>query len=304
LAIKIIKGFKSEHQAELNELSFTLHMIRHSPLTILGIGIVSTLVMLAIFAPYIIPYAEDAYLAIHPERKLMPVSFKHLFGTDDMGRDLFSRSIYGTRISLQVGVVVILVAAIVGVVLGGVSGYFGGIIDEAIMRITDAFLSIPSLVLALAVAATLGPGLNNAMAAIAVTWWPWYARLVRGQVLQIKQELYVEAARAMGGGKLYTIFKHIMPNSLAPIIVNASMDVGYAILTAAALSFLGLGAQPPAPEWGLMISTGRKYMPTRWWYTTFPGLMIFISVLGFNLLGDGLRDLLDPRVRRKGRVKR
>jgi len=304
LAIKIVKDFKSEHQAELNELSFTLHMIKHSPLTILGVGIVSTLVMLAIFAPYIIPYAEDAYLSIHPERKLMPVSFEHLFGTDDMGRDLFSRSIYGTRISLQVGVVVILVAAIVGVVLGGVSGYFGGVIDEAIMRITDAFLSIPSLILALAVAATLGPGLNNAMAAIAVTWWPWYARLVRGQVLQIKQELYVEAARAMGGGKLYIIFKHIMPNSLAPIVVNASMDVGYAILTAAALSFLGLGAQPPAPEWGLMISTGRKYMPTRWWYTTFPGLMIFVSVLGFNLLGDGLRDLLDPRIRRKGRVKR
>jgi len=304
LTIKIVKDFKSEHQAELNELSFTLHMIKRSPLTILGIGIVSTLVMLAIFAPYIIPYAEDAYLSIHPERKLMPVSFEHLFGTDEMGRDLFSRSIYGTRISLQVGVVVILVAAIVGVVLGGVSGYFGGIIDEAIMRITDAFLSIPSLVLALAVAATLGPGLNNAMAAIAVTWWPWYARLVRGQVLQIKQELYVEAARAMGGGKVYIIFKHIMPNSLAPIIVNASMDVGYAILTAAALSFLGLGAQPPAPEWGLMISTGRKYMPTRWWCTTFPGLMIFISVLGFNLLGDGLRDLLDPRIRRKGRVKR
>jgi len=304
LTIKIVKDFKSEHQAELNELSFTLHMIRRSPLTILGIGIVSTLVMLAIFAPYIIPYAEDAYLSIHPERKLMPVSFEHLFGTDDMGRDLFSRSIYGARISLQVGVVVILVAAIVGVVLGGVSGYFGGIIDEAIMRLTDAFLSIPSLILALAVAATLGPGLNNAMAAIAVTWWPWYARLVRGQVLQIKEELYVEAARAMGGGKLYIIFKHIMPNSLAPIVVNASMDVGYAILTAAALSFLGLGAQPPAPEWGLMISTGRKYLPTRWWYTTFPGLMIFVSVLGFNLLGDGLRDLLDPRIRRKGRVKR
>jgi len=304
LTSKVVKGFRAQHQAYLNELTFTLYMIRRSPLTVLGIGIVSTLVILAILAPYIIPYPGDAYLNIHPERKLMPISLDHLFGTDDMGRDLFSRSIYGTRISLQVGAVVILVAAIVGVVLGGVSGYFGGIVDEAIMRITDAFLSIPSLVLALAVAASLGPGLNNAMAAIAVTWWPWYARLVRGQVLQIKQELYVEAARAMGGGKLYIIFKHIMPNSLAPIVVNASMDVGYAILTAAALGFLGLGAQPPAPEWGLMISTGRKYMPTRWWYTTFPGLMIFTSVLGFNLLGDGLRDLLDPRLRRRGRVKR
>jgi len=302
--LTFIKDFRSEHRADLTELSFSLHMIRHSPLTILGMGLVSGLVVLAVLAPFIIPYPEDAYVSMHPESALMPVSFQHLFGTDEMGRDLFSRSIYGTRISLQVGVVVIAVAAIIGVVLGGVAGYFGGVIDEAIMRITDAFLSIPGLVLALAVAATLGPGLNNAMAAIAVTWWPWYSRLVRGQVLEIKQELYIEAARSMGGGKLYIIFKHIMPNTLAPIIINASMDVGFAILTAASLGFLGLGAQPPAPEWGLMISTGRKYMPTRWWYTTFPGLMIFLSVLGFNLLGDGLRDLLDPRIRRKGRVKR
>jgi len=302
--LTFIKDIKSEHRAELSELSFTFHMIGRSPLTVLGIGIVSGLMLLAVLAPFIIPYPEDTYASMHPESALMPVSFEHLFGTDELGRDIFSRSIYGARISLQVGLVVILVASIIGVVLGGVSGYFGGVIDETIMRITDAFLSVPALVLALAVAATLGPGLNNAMAAISVTWWPWYARLVRGQVLEVKQELYVEAARSMGGGKLYIIFKHIMPNTLAPIVVNASMDVGFAILTAASLGFLGLGAQPPAPEWGLMISTGRRYMPTRWWYTTFPGLMIFVSVLGFNLLGDGLRDLLDPRIRRKGRVKR
>ncbi len=300
----IIKDFRSEHRADLREFSFTLRMIWRSPLTIMGVVIVSGLVILAVLAPSIIPYPQDAYVSMHPESALLPVSLEHLFGTDELGRDLFSRSIYGARISLQVGVIVIAVAAIVGVALGGVAGYFGGAVDEGIMRITDAFLSVPALILALAVAATLGPGLNNAMAAIAVTWWPWYARLVRSQVLEIKQELFVEAARSMGGGKLYIIFKHIMPNTLAPIVVNASMDVGFAILTAASLGFLGLGAQPPAPEWGLMISTGRKYMPTRWWYTTFPGLMIFVSVLGFNLLGDGLRDLLDPRIRRKGRVKK
>jgi peptide/nickel transport system permease protein len=270
----------------------------------LGFGIVSALVAMAVLAPIIIPYPQDAYVAMHPENALMPVSFQHPFGTDELGRDLFSRCIYGSRISLQVGVVVILIATITGVVLGGFSGYYGGIIDQAIMRLTDSFLSIPSLILALAVAATLGPGLNNAMAAIAVTWWPWYARLVRGQVLEIKQESYVEAARAMGGSKVYIIFKHIMPNALGPILVNASMDIGFAILTAASLGFLGLGAQAPTPEWGLIIGTGRKYLPTEWWYTTFPGLMIFLSVLGFNLLGDGLRDLLDPRTRRKGRVKK
>jgi peptide/nickel transport system permease protein len=302
--LSIIEDFRLNHRADISELSFTLYVIRHSPLTILGFGIVSGLVVMAVLAPIIIPYPQDAYAAMHPENALMSVSIQHPFGTDELGRDLFSRCIYGARISLQVGVIVILVAAITGVVLGGLSGYYGGVIDQAIMRLTDAFLSIPSLILALAVAATLGPGLNNAMAAIAVTWWPWYARLVRGQVLEIKQELYVEAARAMGGPNVYIIFKHIMPNALGPILVNASMDIGFAILTAASLGFLGLGAQAPAPEWGLIIGTGRKYLLTQWWYTTFPGMMIFLSVLGFNLLGDGLRDLLDPRMRRKGRVKK
>jgi peptide/nickel transport system permease protein len=302
--LSIIKDFKLNHRADISELSFTLHVIRHSPLTIFGFGIVSALVVMAVLAPIIIPYPQDAYAAMHPENALMSVSIQHPFGTDELGRDLLSRCIYGARISLQVGVIVILVASLTGVVLGGFSGYYGGVIDQAIMRLTDAFLSIPSLILALAVAATLGPGLNNAMAAIAVTWWPWYARLVRGQVLEIKQELYVEAARAMGGPKVYIIFKHIMPNALGPILVNASMDIGFAILTAASLGFLCLGAQAPTPEWGLIIGTGRKYLPEQWWYTTFPGLMIFLGVLGFNLLGDGLRDLLDPRMRRKGRVKK
>ncbi len=296
-----LHNFFIEHEHLIKEFKITLSLIKNSPLTLIGIIIIIELIVLALLSPLLILPGEDVFLGMYPDRILLPPSNKHLFGTDEMGRDIFSRCIYGTRISLQVGIIVIAIAATIGVILGGIAGYFGGKIDEIIMRITDAFLSIPSLILALAVGATLGPGLNNAIAAIAVTWWPWYARLVRSQVLQIKEELYIEAAKAIGGGKFYIIVKHIMPNCIAPIIVNASMDVGYAILTAASLGFLGLGAQPPIPEWGLMISTGRKYMPTCWWYATFPGLMIFQSVLGFNLLGDGLRDILDPRIRRRMR---
>lgn len=296
-----LHNFFIEHEHLIKEFKITLSLIRNSPLTLIGIIIIIELMVLALFSPLLILPGEDVFLGMYPNRILLPPSSKHLFGTDEMGRDIFSRCIYGTRVSLHVGIIVIAIAATIGIFLGGIAGYFGGKIDEIIMRITDAFLSIPSLVLALAVGATLGPGLNNAIAAIAVTWWPWYARLVRSQVLQIKEELYIEAAKAIGGGKFYIIAKHIMPNCIAPIIVNASMDIGYAILTAASLGFLGLGAQPPIPEWGLMISAGRKYMPTYWWYATFPGLMIFQSVLGFNLLGDGLRDILDPRIRRRMR---
>jgi len=296
-----IQKFIIEHEHLIKEIKITLSLIRNSPLTLVGIIIIIELIILALFAPLLILPGEDVFLGMYPDRILLPPNNKHLFGTDEMGRDIFSRCIYGTRISLRVGIIVIAIAATVGIILGGISGYIGGIIDEIIMRITDAFLSIPSLILALAVGASLGPGLENAIAAIAITWWPWYARLVRSQVLQIKEELYIEAARAIGGSKLYIIIKHIIPNCISPIIVNASMDIGYAILTAASLGFLGLGAQAPTPEWGLMISSGRKYMPTCWWYATFPGLMIFQSVLGFNLLGDGLRDILDPRIRRRMR---
>ena len=219
-------------------------------------------------------------------------------GTDDMGRDILSRIIYGSRISIMVGVVVVAISLSIGVPLGAISGYFGGKIDSILMRITDIFLGLPSLVLALAIAAALGRGIMNTMIAISITWWPWYARLVRGQTLSIREMGYIEAARAAGGSSFRIVLTHVLPNCISPIIVTASMDMGYTILAAAALGFIGLGAQPPSPEWGLMVSIGRTYMMNYPWVATFPGLAILITVLGFNLVGDGLRDLLSPRLRR------
>jgi len=280
------------------ELRLILIQLRNSPLTLLGLCIVLGLVIVALLADLIVPYPEDVMYGMHMERRLLPPCREFLFGTDYMGRDILSRVIYGTRTSLVIGLIVVAIAATIGVILGLIAGYFGGKVDEVIMRITDAFLSIPSLILALAIAAALRPGVETAIAAIAITWWPWYARLVRAQTLSVKEQQFVEAAKAIGCGSLRVILSHVLPNCLTPVVVQASLDIGYAILTAAALGFLGVGAQPPTPEWGLMIGLGRKYFPTYWWLTVFPGLAIFISVLGFNLLGDGIRDLLDPRLRR------
>jgi peptide/nickel transport system permease protein len=224
-------------------------------------------------------------------------SLAHPFGTDEMGRDLLVRILWGTSISLQIGMLVVATAMGIGVPLGAIAGFFGGRIDDVIMRLTDLFLAFPSILLALAVAAALGPSITNAMVAIAITWWPWYTRIVRGMTLSLKEEKFVEAARSLGASKARLIFKHILPNCITPVIVNGTLDIGYAILATAALSFLGVGAQPPLPEWGLMVSTGRIYMPTRWWLSTFPGLAILVTVLGFNLVGDAIRDVMDPRLR-------
>jgi len=263
-----------------------------------GFLILAGLVAVALFADFIAPYS--AY-AVDLSTKFLPPSMAHLFGTDEMGRDIFSRVVYGSRISLVVGAVVVSMASTIGVFVGGIAGFYGGRIDEIIMRVTDVFLAFPSIVLALAVGSALGAGIQNATIALAFTWWPWYARLVRGQVLTIRETQYVEAAASIGGGNLHIITKHVLPNCVAPIIVNASMDLGYVILAAASLGFLGIGAQPPMPEWGLMISIGRLYAIDYWWLATFPGLAIMVSVLAFNLVGDGLRDVLDPRLRRFGR---
>ena len=227
--------------------------------------------------------------------KLEAPSRAHWFGTDEVGDDVYTRVVLGARLSLQIGLVITLVAAAIGVPLGVVAGYVGGRLGEGIMRITDVFLAVPALVLAVAVVSALGPGIVNAMLAIALVWWPGYVRLVQGKALAISQESYVEAARAVGVGRLRIAFVHLLPNCLSPILVKASMDMGTAILTAASLGFIGLGAQPPFPEWGAMISHGRNYLPTWWWYSAFPGLAIYFTVLGFNLLGDGLRDVLDPK---------
>lgn len=288
-------NWKSEHEATIKEIRYSIHLIRKSLLTKIGLAIITCLLFIAIFASVLAPY--DPF-KVETGNRLKPPSSEHLLGTDDMGRDILSRILYGSRISIMVGVVVVAISLSLGVPLGAISGYFGGKIDSALMRITDIFLGLPSLILALAIAAALGRGIMNTMIAISITWWPWYARLVRGQTLSIREMGYIEAAKAAGGSSFRIILTHVLPNCISPIIVTASMDMGYTILAAAGLGFIGLGAQPPSPEWGLMVSIGRTYMMNYPWVATFPGLAILITVLGFNLVGDGLRDLLSPRLRR------
>ncbi|MCS7233793.1 MAG: ABC transporter permease [Synergistetes bacterium] len=279
-----------------SEFKYTLFLIKRNYLIMLGLAIVSMVVFLGLFAPLLATHdPEDMVFS----DRLKPPSLKHLLGTDDNGMDIFSRILYGIRFDLTIAFVVIAVVSVFGTLLGVISGYYGGLVDEIIMRIADIFLSFPYILLAMAIAAALGPGLFHSIIAISVTWWPVYARLARGMTLFVKEMNYVEAARALGAGGLYIIFKHILPNILPPILVQATLDMGNVILEAAALSFIGLGAQPPQPELGLMVSIGRGYMRDYPWVSLFPGLAIFLMVLGFNLLGDGLRDLLDPKVRRK-----
>ena len=266
----------------------------------LGLGLILALVFVALAAPWLAPYPQDAGYggkpAVHFEQRFESPSLEHPFGTDQAGRDLLSRVIFGTRLSLGIGIVVLTIAIGIGVPVGLVAGYVEGITSTVLMRVTDVFLSIPALVLALTVSVALEPSLRNAMIAIAVVWWPWYARLVYGEVLSVKEEEFVEASRGLGSSTPRILRKEILPNVLAPISVKFSLDMGYAIIVGASLGFLGLGAQPPTPEWGTMVSQGRVYLPAQWWYSTFPGLAIFLAVLGFNFLGDGLRDMFDVEV--------
>jgi len=262
-----------------------------------GLVIVAIFVLVCAIGPWIVPYPEDARGAVHLDRKLQPPSAAHWLGTDEVGNDVYTRVVLGARVSLQIGLIITIVAAVLGVPLGIVAGHVGGRLGETIMRVTDVFLSVPALVLALAVVGALGPGILNAMIALSLVWWPGYVRLVQAKTLSLGQETFVEAARASGGGRMRIVLVHLLPNCVSPIVVKASMDMGAAILAAASLGFIGLGAQPPYPEWGAMISHGRNYLPTWWWYSAFPGLAIYFTVLGFNLVGDGLRDLLDPKSR-------
>jgi peptide/nickel transport system permease protein len=293
----VVGAWVDAHESALRELRRSVRAFARSASSLAGLGLVLAFLALAAAGPWIVPYPEDARGAVHLERKLLPPSSAHWFGTDEVGDDLYTRVVLGARVSLRIGLVITSVGALIGVPLGVVAGYVGGAVGEVIMRVTDMFLSVPSLVLALAVVGALGPGILNAVIAISLVWWPGYVRLVEGKTLALRQEIYVEAARALGSGRVRIVFLHVLPNALSPIIVKASMDMGTAILTAAGLGFIGLGAQPPLPEWGAMISHGRNYLPTWWWYSAFPGLFIYLTVLGFNLLGDGLRDLLDPKSR-------
>lgn len=278
-------------------LRYFIHLSKKNPLFLIGLGVVVFLVIAAVFAPWITPYPEDAKYAIKFGSKLKPPSMDHFFGTDALGRDIFTRVVFGARMSIKIGVTVLAIALVIGVPLGLVAGYFGGRIDDIVMRISDIFLAFPSLLLPLVIAAALGPSITNAMIAISVAWFPWYVRIVRAQVLTVKEQLYVEAARSIGVSRFSILAKHVLPNSMAPVIIQASMDMGYTILTAAGLSFIGVGARPPTVEWGLMITDARAYFLDFWWTVTFPGLAIFVTVLAFNLVGDGLRDILDPKVR-------
>jgi peptide/nickel transport system permease protein len=274
-----------------------LRAYSRSAASMAGLVIVAVFLVLAAAGPWIVPYPEDARGAVHLDWKLQPPSAAHWFGTDEVGNDVYTRVILGARVSLEIGLIITLVAAIIGVPLGLVAGHLGGRVGETIMRVTDVFLSVPALVLALAVVGALGPGIVNAMIALSLVWWPGYVRLVQAKTLALGQETFVEAARANGAGRARIVLVHLLPNTVSPIVVKASMDMGAAILAAASLGFIGLGAQPPYPEWGAMISHGRNYLPTWWWYSAFPGLAIYFTVLGFNLVGDGLRDLLDPKSR-------
>jgi len=275
----------------------TVRLVLKNRLTTTGLSVVFLLILVALLAPWIVPFPRDT-VETHIKDRFLSPSSQHLFGTDELGRDVFSRVLYGSRLSLQVGAIAIGLALTIGVPLGVVAGYSGGMLDEVIMRITDVFLSFPPLLLAMAISTLLGPNLVNAMIAIAIAWWPWYTRLLRSEAISVRERDFVQAARAMGASQGKIVFRHVLPNCLTPIVIQASMDFGSIMLTSAALSFLGLGAQPPTPEWGLMVSTGRTYFLTNWWIVTFPGLAIFIAVLSFNLVGDGLREILDPKMRR------
>ena len=269
--------------------------VRENPLFALGAAIVAIVVIFGVFAPLLAPYPDDAGTATHPFDTLAAPSASHLFGTDQVGRDILSRIIYGIRISPLIAAAVIASSCIIGIPLGLVAGYFGGVIDEIIMRITDIFLAVPALLLALAFAVVLPPSPYSTMIAIGIAWWPWYARLVRGEAKSVTTRRYVENAGILGLSRRRIMLRHVLPNSVTPVIVQASLDFGGIILTAASLSFLGLGAQDPTPDWGLMVNQGQGYFVTQWWLVTFPGLAILITALAFNLLGDGIHERLDPR---------
>jgi len=261
---------------------------------VLGLGILVCLILVALFAPYLAPY--------NPYQSNMPESLKapgqgHLLGTDELGRDIFTRIIYGSRISLKVGILAVSVALTIGVILGAIAGYYGGIIDNTIMRAMDIMLAFPSLLLAIAFMTALGRGIENAIIAIGIVSTPHYARIVRGSVLAVKENEYIQAARAMGASDLRIIFYHVLPNVLSPIVIRATLGISTAILETAALGFLGLGVQPPFAEWGAMLGSGRGYFYNAPHIVLYPGLAITITVLAFNLLGDGLRDVLDPRLK-------
>lgn len=277
-----------------------LGRLMHDRAAAVGVLIIGVLILVAIFAPWLAPYPGDV-TAFHLTERLQPPSAEHWFGTDRMGSDVFSRLLFGARITITIAVIAVGVSVIIGVPIGLVAGYYGKFTGGVLMRTSDIFLAVPQIVLAIAIAQTLGPSVENVILALSLTYWPFWARLVYAETRALKNQTFVEAARALGASDLRVMVLHILPNTLSAIIVRTSIGMGATILTAAALGFLGLGAPPPAPEWGRTISEAREFLPEAWWYAAAPGFAIFLVVMGFNLLGDGLRDVLDPKLRRGGR---
>jgi peptide/nickel transport system permease protein len=288
---------KDKYSSRRREYLSGLSRIYKNPLTAFGLGIIFILIVTVFFAPFLAPYPDQGRGLSNLKERLLSPSIKHPLGTDNLGRDILSRIIFGSRISLKATFVVIAIVLSLGVPLGLIAGYIGGKVDDIIMRFADMILAFPSLLLAIAIVASLGPSLINALIAVSLPWWPWYTRLMRSQVLSIKEMQFVESARAIGVSRRRIMFRHILPNCLSPIIVQATLDMGYIILAIAGLGFLGLGTQPPAADWGVMVSDGREFFMIQWWISTFSGAAIFLTVLAFNLVGDGIREALDPKIR-------
>lgn len=264
-------------------------------LALFGSILIILVLLAAVFGQWIAPYPLEGLGATNvPNRNLAP-SPEHWLGTDQLGRDILSRILLGAKPALSIALGVVALAALIGIPLGAIAGYRGGWVDNVLMRITEIFQAFPPLLLAMVMVAILGPSLLNAGIALAISWWPWYARLIRAEARSLRERSYVEAARSIGVPTWRILWRHILRNSLTPVLVQATVDVGTVVLAAGSLAFIGLGAQPPEPDWGLMVAEGRGTIFTHWWISTFPGLAIFITVLGFNLLGDSLRDILDPR---------
>ncbi|MBK8026822.1 MAG: ABC transporter permease [Chloroflexi bacterium] len=279
--------------ARRKALHRTGYIARKNPLLVIGVVIIAVWVLAALFAPLL---ATHEILAQDIASRLQGPSAEHLWGTDELGRDIYSRVLLGGRITLPAGIAVIVIGSFLGTIVGAVAGFVGGVWDEVIMRVTELFMAFPTIILAMAVTAALGPDIRNAIIALVIVWWPSYARLVRGMVLKVKQMEYVEAASCLGATRPYILFRTVLPNCIAPAIILTTLDIGNAILTFAGLSFLGLGPEPTSPEWGRMVAVGIDYFD-QWWTWLFPGMAIASVVIAFNFIGDSLRDLLDPRMR-------
>lgn len=286
----VVVGLKSYYTSLVR--SRKVREYTQSKTNLVGLGIVLILSVAAVFAPVVAPYDP---VTQHLEDRLEPPSTEHLMGTDRLGRDVFSRVLYGARISLQISATVVSITLCIGVTVGAISGYAGGLVDEGLMRFVDLLFAFPGLLFALVIAAILGPSLMNIMIALSVVGWTGYARVIRGEVLSVKENEFIKAAQIMGASRYRIIVRHLIPNVISPIVVLATMKMATIVLATAGLSFLGLGAQPPTPEWGTMLADSRDLLSSAWWVINFPGLSIMLTVLGFNLLGDGLRDVLDPR---------